>query len=450
MAEYEFDLFCLGAGSGGVRITRRAGAHGKRVAVAVESRIGGTCVNRGCIPKKFYVMASHFAEDFEDAAGYGWQVAEARFDWPTLVAAKDKELARLNGVYDRMLADAGVTYVEGRGILVDAHTVEVAGKRFSAETIVINTGARPQFPDMPGIEHAISSDQVFDLAEFPQRIAIVGGGYIAVEFAGIFNGLGAEVSLFYRRDKILRGFDEDVRTTLQEEMIKKGVDIALGTTFESIEKTTGGGLRVTTSAGEVRDFDQVLMATGRNPNTQGIGLEDAGVTLGRNGAVVVDEFSKTTADNIYAIGDCTDRLALTPIAIHEAQCLFETLYRGKPTRPVHGDVASAVFSQPTVATVGYTEAAARAEFGAVDIYRAGFKPLKHTITGRDERAMMKLVVDGGTGRVVGAHMVGPEAGEIIQGIAIAVKAGLTKEAFDATIGIHPTTAEEFVLMREKS
>ncbi len=449
MAVYDFDLFCLGAGSGGVRITRRAGAAGKRVAVAEESRIGGTCVNRGCIPKKFYVFASHFAEDFEDAAGYGWQVGDASFDWPSLVAAKEKELARLGGIYDRMLADAGVSYVEGRGTLIDAHTVEVAGKRMSAEVIVINTGARPQFPDIPGIEHAISSDEVFDLDDFPNRLAIIGGGYIAVEFAGIFNGLGADVSLFYRRDKILRGFDEDVRTTLQEEMIKKAVDVVLETTFEAIEKTAGG-LRVTTSAGEVRDFDQVLMATGRNPNTQGIGLEAAGVTLDGNGAIVVDEFSQTTADNIYAIGDVTDRLALTPIAIHEAQCLFETLYRGKPTKPNHHDVASAVFSQPTVSCVGYTEADARDEFGAVDIYRSGFKPLKHTVSGRDERAMMKLVVDGASNRVVGAHMVGPEAGEIIQGIAIAVKAGLTKEAFDATIGIHPTTAEEFVLMREKS
>ncbi len=448
MAEYDFDLFIIGAGSGGVRAARRAGAHGKRVGLAEESRVGGTCVNRGCIPKKLYVYASHFAEEAEDARGFGWTVPDASFDWPKLVGAKKTELSRLNGIYDRMLEEAGVSYIEGRAVLAGPHGVEVAGRRLSAETILINTGARPTRPEIPGAEHAITSDDAFDLAAFPRRIAIVGGGYIAVEFAGIFNGLGAAATLFYRGEMILRGFDDDVRTTLCEEMGKKGIDVRLETNLVGIEKKSDG-LHATTTNGDVMVFDQILMATGRIPNTDGLGLGEAGVELAPDGAIVVDPYSKSTADSVYAVGDCTNRLALTPIAIHEAQCLFETLYKDNPSRPEYRDVPSCVFSQPAVGTVGMTETEAREALAAVDVYRSKFRPLKHTLSGRDEMTLTKLVVDAATGRVVGAHMVGAEAGEIIQGLAIAVRAGLTKAQFDATMGIHPTSAEEFVLMGEK-
>ncbi|MEE8279995.1 MAG: glutathione-disulfide reductase [Alphaproteobacteria bacterium] len=448
MPRYDFDLFTIGAGSGGVRASRLAGELGKRAAVVEQSRIGGTCVNRGCIPKKLYVYASRCAEDFEDAEGFGWRVVDASFDWSKLVAAKEKELARLHGIYRRLLEDAGVAYIEGRGVLIDPHTVKVGDKTFTAETVLVNTGARPEPPEIPGVQFAITSDEIFDLPELPGRLGIVGGGYIAVEFAGIFNGLGSETTLIYRGETILRGFDDDVRTTMCEEMAKKGVDLRLETNIEKIGKKEDG-LHATTTHGETEVFDQILMATGRIPNTRGLGLVEAGVELSRNGAVVVDHYSRSSAQNVYAVGDCTDRLNLTPIAIHEAQCLIETLYNGNPTRPDHRDVPTTVFGQPSVGAVGFTEAEARAEFGAVDVYRAKFRPLKHTLTGRDEMTLMKLVVDAKTDRVVGAHMVGPDAGEVIQGVAIAVKARLTKAAFDTTMGIHPTAAEEFVQMREK-
>ncbi|MEE9250123.1 MAG: glutathione-disulfide reductase [Alphaproteobacteria bacterium] len=448
MSRYDFDLFTIGAGSGGVRASRLAGELGKRAAVVEQSRIGGTCVNRGCIPKKLYVYASHYAEDFEDAEGFGWRVVDASFDWSKLVAAKEKELKRLHGVYRRHLDDAGVAYIEGRGVLIDPHKVKVGDRTFSAETILINTGARPEPPEIPGVEFAITSDEIFDLPHLPGRLAIVGGGYIAVEFAGIFNGLGSETTLFYRGEMILRGFDDDVRTTMCEEMGKKGVDLRLETNIEKIEKKEDG-LHATTTHGETEVFDQILVATGRVPNTVGLGLVEAGVELSRSGAVVVDHYSRSSVASIYAVGDCTDRLKLTPVAIHEGQCLIETLYNDNPIRPDHRDVPTTVFAQPAVAAVGFTEAEAREEFGAVDVYRSKFRPLKHTLTGRDEMTLMKLVVDAKTDHVVGAHMVGPEAGEIIQGVAIAVKARLTKAEFDMTMGIHPTVAEEFVLMREK-
>ncbi len=410
-------------------------------------RLGGTCVNRGCIPKKFYVYAAHFREDFEDARAFGWSPGDVAFDWPTLVAAKEKELARLNGVYQSVLDRNDVTILRGRGRVIDPHTVRVGDASYGAAAILVATGSRPKVPEIPGREHAITSDQAFDLARLPDRLVIVGGGYIAVEFAGIFNGLGSRVTQLYRGQAILRGFDDDVRATLADEIRKKGVDLRLDTNLAGIERR-GDTLFATTTGGEVLEADQVMFATGRAPNTDGLGLAEAGVALADNGAVRVDANSRSTVESIHAIGDVTDRLNLTPVALYEAGCLIETLYKDNPTAPDHRDVPSAVFSQPPVATVGLTEAEARQAHGAVDVYRASFPPLKHTITGRDERTMMKLVVERATGRVVGAHMVGADAAEIIQGVAIAVKCGATKAQFDATLGIHPTSAEEFVTMRE--
>ena len=447
MPDYDFDLFTIGAGSGGVRASRLAGALGRKVAVCEEDRLGGTCVNRGCIPKKFYVYAAHFREDFEDARAFGWSPGDVAFDWPTLVAAKEKELARLNGVYRSVLDRNDVTILRGRGRVIDPHTVRVGDASYGAAAILVATGSRPKVPEIPGREHAITSDQAFDLARLPDRLVIVGGGYIAVEFAGIFNGLGSRVTQLYRGAAILRGFDDDVRATLADEIRKKGIDLRLDTNLNRIERR-GDTLLATTTGGEVLEADQVMFATGRAPNTDGLGLAEAGVALADNGAVRVDANSRSTVESIHAIGDVTDRLNLTPVALYEAGCLIETLYRDNPTAPDHRDVPSAVFSQPPVATVGLTEAEARQAHGAVDVYRASFPPLKHTITGRDERTMMKLVVERAGGRVVGAHMVGADAAEIIQGVAIAVKCGATKAQFDATIGIHPTSAEEFVTMRE--
>ena len=447
MPEYDFDLFTIGAGSGGVRASRLAGGLGRRAAVCEIDRLGGTCVNRGCIPKKFYAYAAHFAEDFEDARAFGWAVGEAAFDWPRLVAAKTTELARLNRIYETVLDANNVTILRGRGRVVDRHTVQVGDATYTTAAILIATGGRPKMPDIPGRQHAITSDQAFDLERLPERIVIVGGGYIAVEFAGIFNGLGARVSLLYRGEQILRGFDSDVRASLAEEIPKKGIDLRLETNVTGIERR-GGRLLATTNRGQVLEADQVMFATGREANAGGLGLAAAGVGLDPGGAVVVDRLSATTVAGIHAIGDVTDRLNLTPVALYEAACLIETLYKDNPTAPDHGDVPSAVFSQPPIGTVGLTEDEARRVHGAVDVYRSRFTPLKHTITGRDERTMMKLVVAGAGGRVLGAHMVGADAPEIIQGVAIAVKAGATKAQFDATIGIHPTAAEEFVTMRE--
>lgn len=442
-----FDLFVIGGGSGGVACARRAGTHGARVGISEASRVGGTCVNRGCIPKKFLVYASHFSEDFEDASAYGWSVKEPAFDWPAMVRAKDKELERLEGVYKRMLTEAGVKLIEGHTVLADAHTVEVDGQTHTAEAVVVATGAWPVLPEVPGIEHAITSNEAFDLAALPRRIVIVGGAYIAVEFAGIFNGLGADTKLLYRGDMILRGFDDDLRRTMAEEMRKKEVDLRLNTHVARIERRNGS-LAALTSEGEVIEADQVMYATGRTPITRGFGLVEAGVELDGKGAVVVDEWSRTSIPNVYAIGDCTNRLNLTPVAIHEGRCLAETLFNNNPQKPDHRNVATAVFGQPPLGTVGLTEGQARATFGEIDVYRARFRPLKHSITGRDETMMMKLVVDPASGRVVGCHIVGADAPEIIQVLGIAVKAGATKAQFDATIGVHPTTAEELVTMRE--
>jgi glutathione reductase (NADPH) len=447
MAEFDYDLLAIGAGSGGVRACRVAASLGARVAVAEESDLGGTCVNLGCIPKKLFVYASHFRDDFEDAAGFGWSLGKRSFDWPTLLANKDREIARLNGVYQMLLTDAGVDLIEGRARLSDAHTLEVGGRTITAANILIATGSQPSVPDVPGVEFAITSDQAFHLSELPRRAVVVGGGYIAVEFAGIFHTLGVATTQLYRGPLFLRGFDDDVRSFLAAEMRGRGVDLRFETNIASIERASGE-LRATLEDGSVLETDAILYATGRVPRTRGIGLEEAGVALDAKGAVSVDAFSRSSVPNIWAIGDATDRINLTPVAIHEGTCVAKTLFGGVGLKPDHTGVASAVFSQPPIGTVGPSEAAARETYGGIDVYRSTFRALKHTLTGRDEQTLMKLIVDRASDRVVALHMVGADAGEIVQGFAVALKCGATKTQFDATIGIHPTSAEEFVTMRD--
>ncbi|HEY9538431.1 MAG TPA: glutathione-disulfide reductase [Kiloniellaceae bacterium] len=447
MAGFDYDLFVIGGGSGGVRGARMAAATGARVAIAESYRYGGTCVIRGCVPKKLLSYAAHFHEDFEDAAGFGWTVEGARFDWATLIANKDKEIDRLEGIYEKLLANAGVKAYHGHARLLDPHTVEVGDQRFTAKTVLIATGGRPTFPLEPGWEHGISSNEAFHLKELPKRVVVAGGGYIAVEFAGIFNGLGSEVTLVYRGPQILRGFDDDVRNTLAGEMVKKGIKVVVETTIDRIEKR-GEALHLHLSDGSVIEADAAMAATGRKPNVENLGLEQVGVATDKDGAVRVDEYSRTSVENIYAVGDVTDRINLTPVAIQEAMAFVDTVFRGHPRAMDHADVPSAVFSHPPVSTVGLTELQAREKHGALDIYRSIFRPLKHTLSGRDEKTMMKLIVAQDSQRVVGIHMVGLDAPEIIQGMAVALKAGATKQVFDATVGIHPTAAEEFVTMRE--
>jgi len=449
MSSYDFDLFVIGIGSGGTRAARMIASTGARVAAAEERYYGGTCVNVGCVPKKLLVYGSHFHEDMEDAREYGWDVTVGEFDWNLLIRKKNKEIERLNGIYRRLMDNAGVTVFDARATLIDRHTLDVGGKTVTAEKILIAVGGWPTKPEIPGIEHAITSNEVFYLESFPKRFVVVGGGYIAVEFAGIMNGMGAEVTQLYRSEKILRGFDEDVRDTLSAEIVKKGVDLRTGINITAIEKK-GGVLVATLTDGSTLEADCIMYATGRHPNTANLGLENAGVETDATGAIPVDSFSKTNVDNIWALGDVTDRIALTPVAIHEAMCFYRTEFLRDPTPSDHENVASAVFSQPPVGTVGLTESQARARHGAVDIYRSTFTPMKHTISGRDEKTLMKIIVDQDSQKVLGVHMVGPDAGEIIQGIGIAVKMGATKQDFDRTIGIHPTAAEEFVTMREKA
>ena len=443
----DFDLLVIGGGSGGVACARRAASYGARAAVIENDRLGGTCVHRGCIPKKLLVYASHFSHDFEDAAGYGWTVGERSFDWPAMVRAKVAELDRLEGIYERLLRDAGATQITGTGRLLDAHTVAVGDERHRAETIVIATGGRPTMPDIPGIELAVSSDEMFDLPTFPERLVIVGGGYIACEFACIMQGLGAQVTQLYRRDLPLRGFDYDLRAVLCEEMRKGGVDLRLNTNATSLARK-GSAIAVTTTTGETIEADQVLFATGRKPNVAGLGLENAGIATTEGGAVPVDAASHSGVAGIYAVGDVTDRINLTPVAIHEGRCIAETLYNDNPQTPDHRHVATAVFTTPELGTVGLSEEEARQAFPAVDIYKTRFRPLKHTLTGREETIFMKLVAERASGRVVGCHMVGDGAGEAVQLLGIAVKAGATKAQFDATMAVHPTAAEEFVTMYE--
>ena len=448
MSTYDYDLFVIGAGSGGVRASRMSAAYGARVAVVEERYLGGTCVNVGCIPKKLFVYAAEFRDHFEDAAGFGWSVGQPSVDWPTLVANKNVEIERLNGIYRNLLSNAGAEIIEGRARLVDPHTVAVDGRSYTAEHILVATGSWPYLPQIPGIEHAISSNEAFYLDRLPQRVIIVGGGYIAVEFATIFHGLGVEVTELYRGELFLRGFDTDVRSVLAEEMRKREVDLRFKADIARIDKHDAG-LTATLGDGTRLDTDLIMYATGRLPNTHSIGLEAAGVEMNDIGAVTVDAYSRSTVPHIFAIGDCTDRLNLTPMAIAEGQAVAETLFHDRPTQPDHTNVATAVFSHPPIGTVGLTEDEAHQRYPAIDVYTSSFRPLKHTLSGRAERTFMKLVVDPASDRVLGCHMVGPEAGEIIQGFSVAVKCGATKAQFDATIGIHPTAAEEFVTMRTK-
>lgn len=453
MAKYDYDLFVIGGGSGGVRASRVAAALGKRVAIAEEYRFGGTCVIRGCVPKKLYVYASQFPEHFADAAGYGWKVPEATFDWPTLVANKEREITRLEGLYQKGVEGAGGEIFHSRARLVDAHTVfiEREGRTVTADQILIATGGRPNPHEaLPGHEHCIFSNEAFDLPALPKSIVIAGGGYIAVEFANIFHGLGVETTLIYRGMEILSRFDMDLRRGLHETMEKKGIRILLQAVGERVDKRPDGRLDILLSNGETLTADQFMLALGRIPNTENLGLETAGVEIGKLGEIVVDAYSRTNVENVWAIGDVTNRVQLTPVAIHEAMCFVETAFKGNPTRPDHEYIATAVFSQPEIGTVGLSEDDACSRFEQIDIYRAAFRPMRNILAGRDEKMIMKLVVDHASGRVVGAHVLGPDAGEMAQLLGIPLKAGLTKADFDRTMAVHPTAAEELVTMYKPS
>jgi glutathione reductase (NADPH) len=452
MTAHDVDLFVIGGGSGGVRAARIAAGHGAKVMLAEEFRMGGTCVIRGCVPKKLLVYASRFHDSFEDAAGFGWTVPEPSFDWPTLVRAKEKEITRLEGIYTQTQDKAGVTVVKSRAVLEDAHTVRLLsdGRKITAKHILIATGGRPNMPDdLPGVEHAISSNEAFDLPTFPKRIVIAGGGYIAVEFAGLFAGLGSEVTLIYRGDNILRGFDDDMRNGLRAAYEKRGIRFVFNDVFSSIEKT-GSSLVAHTKAGLALQTDQVMFAIGRSPNVEGLGLDMAGVKLGKSNEILVDASSRTNVPHIHAVGDVTNRVNLTPVAIREGHAFADSIFGGRPWSVDHSDIATAVFSTPEIGTVGLTEAQAKATCAAVDIYKAAFRPMKATISGRDERMIMKIVVDGATDRVLGVHILGEDAGEMAQLLGIAVKMKAKKADFDATMALHPSAAEELVTMRTPS
>jgi glutathione reductase (NADPH) len=449
---YDVDLFVIGGGSGGVRAARIAAGHGARVMLAEEFRMGGTCVIRGCVPKKLLVYASRFRDAFEDAAGFGWTVPEPRFDWPALVAAKEREITRLEGLYSQTQERAGVTVAKTRAVLEDAHSVRLLadGRVVTAKHILIATGGRPNLPaDLPGVEHAISSNEAFDLKTFPRRIVIAGGGYIALEFAGLFAGLGSEVTVVYRGDNVLRGFDEDIRTRLRAAYEHRGVRFVFNDVFARIDKTAGG-LVALTRGGAALEADQVMFAIGRSPNVEGLGLEMAGVALGPDGAVVVDAASRTSAPHIHAVGDVTNRINLTPVAIREGHAFADSVFGGQPWTVDHADIPTAVFSTPEIGTVGITEDQAKAAFDAVDIYRAEFRPMKATLSGRAERMFMKIVVDAATDRVLGVHVLGEDAGEMAQLLGIAIKMKARKADFDATMALHPSAAEELVTMRTPS
>ena len=451
MSGFDCDLFVIGGGSGGVRAARMAAQRGVRVVVAEAAALGGTCVNVGCIPKKLYSHAAEYADHFRDAAGFGWDLAAPRFDWQRLKKNRAREIARLNGVYEQLLRGAGVELLRGWATLCDPHTVQVAtavgAKRWRARHVLLATGGTPSVPHIPGREHVLTSDQMFDLDPFPRRLVVVGGGYIACEFASIFRGLGAEVTQLYRGEQILRGFDEDVRTFLASELVKHGLDLRLRSDVASVERRAGG-LALTLSNGEVLEADAVLYATGRIPNVAGLGLEAAGVRLSPHGGIVVDESYRTAQSCVLAVGDVVARLPLTPVALAEAMVVVDQLYGSGERRMGYELVPTAVFTHPTVATVGLTEAQARSRHAALRIFRTDFRALRHTLSGNPERTLMKLVVDAASDRVLGLHMVGAEAGEIVQGFAVALQAGATKAVFDRTIGIHPTGAEEFVTLRE--
>jgi glutathione reductase (NADPH) len=445
--EFDYDLFVIGAGSGGVRAARRAAAAGARVAIAEADRVGGTCVIRGCIPKKLLVYASHFSEAFEDAEAYGWTVGETHFDWPTLIANKDKEIARLESVYRENLAKAGAELIEARAKLLGGHRVllERTNKVVSAKTILIATGARPNpHAALEGHEHCITSNEAFHLKKLPKKILIGGGGYIAVEFAGIFHGLGVDTAIVYRGREVLSRFDMDLRRLFHAEAANNGIRILCGEIFDKIEKRGDGRLVARLSSGAIEETDAIMLAVGRSPNVEGLGLEAAGVRLDKTEAIEVDAYSRTSAPHIYAIGDVTNRLQLTPVAIHEAMCFVETVFHGRPTKPDYAKVATAVFSHPEIGTVGLTEDAARKQYNNLDIYKSAFRPLKGTLTGRSDRMLVKLVVNADTDIVLGAHVLGPGAGEMAQLLAIPIKMGATKADFDATMAVHPTAAEELV------
>lgn len=452
MAEYDYDLFVIGGGSGGVRAARIAAGHGARVAVAEEYRYGGTCVIRGCVPKKLFVYASRFSEEFEDAAGFGWAVGERTFDWERLVDAKDREITRLEGIYRRNLERAGVEMFDSRAVIEDEHTVLRLSdnRRITAKVILVAVGGTPNVDaNLPGGEHVITSNEAFHLADFPKRIVVAGGGYIAVEFAGIFNGLGAETTLIYRGEEILRGFDMDLRRTLHEEMEKKGIRVICGDAFAAIEKTSGGYVGITRT-GNTLEADRIMFAIGRRPNTAGLGLEKVGVETNAAGAIVVDAQSRTNVPSIYAIGDVTDRVNLTPVAIREGHAFADTVFGAKEWSADHRLIPTAVFSQPEIGTVGMTQEEALVDHPNLDIYRSTFRPMKHTLSGRDEKMMMKMIVDADTDKVLGVHVLGPDGGEMAQLVGVALRMGATKVDFDSTMAVHPTAAEELVTMREPS
>ncbi|TVR82574.1 MAG: glutathione-disulfide reductase [Rhodospirillales bacterium] len=448
MATYDFDLITIGAGSGGVRATRLAGGYGARTAIVEQSRVGGTCVMRGCVPKKLLIYGAHVAEDIADAAGYGWTIEDARFNWPALITAKNRELERLEAIYERILRENGVRLLRGSGRLVDPHTVAVNGETYTAERILIACGGWPATPAIPGIEHVISSNEALDLMSLPKRLVIVGGGYIGVEFAGIFNALGVDVTMVIRAGAVLRGFDEDVRDCVTHDLEKRGVRMVRESEVRSIEKGADAYTLRIAGSDTLLETDLVMYATGRAPNTGSLGLAAVGVAVKESGAIVVDEWNRSSVESVFALGDCTDRVQLTPVAITEGRAFAETFFHDNPMKVDYQAIPSAVFSQPPVGTVGLSETEAR-RHGAVDVYVSRFKPLKHTLSGRDETTMVKMVVDAASQRVLGCHMVGPDAPEIVQGLAIALKCGATKADFDATIGIHPTAAEEFVTLRDK-
>jgi len=449
MTEFDYDLFVIGAGSGGVRAARVAAAKGYRIAVAEDRYLGGTCVNVGCVPKKLFAYGAHFHEDFNDARGFGWDMEKISFDWPTLRDNKTTEIHRLNEIYRNLLSNSGAHLIESRAVITGPHTVKVDGQEYSCERILIATGGWPTVPDFPGNELAITSNEVFYLDEFPSKIVLVGGGYIAIEFAGIFAGLGAETHLIYRGDLFLRGFDQDVRTFVKQEVEKNGIHLHFNCEIDSLEKSEDGTINANFNDGSTFTSDQVVYATGRHPATKNLGLEEVGVDLSPKSAIVVDDYFQTSIPSIYALGDVIDRIQLTPVALAEAMILIDNLYGERSQRKVDYDlIPTAVFCQPNIASVGLTEAEARDQYGQVEIYRSEFRTLKHTLTDNTSRTMMKLIVDSESDKIVGAHMVGAEAADMMQGIAIALRAGATKKVFDTTIGIHPTSAEEWVTMRE--
>ena len=463
MSEFEYDLFVIGVGSGGVRAARMSAAQGKRVATAEDRYMGGTCVNVGCVPKKLLVYASHFSEDYENARGFGWDEVNPGFSWQKLIENKNTEISRLNGIYRGMLDSTGVTHFDGRARIVDEHHVSIGDQTVSTEKILIATGGWPYVPDFPGNDLVITSNEAFFLEELPKRVLVVGGGYIAVEFAGIFAGLGAESHLSYRGSLFLRHFDEDVRQLVRDELNKKAINLHFNSHMEKVEKLSNGKLKVTfrepitqvdereirPDQGSTEEFDIVLYATGRVPAVHDIGLENVDVKCRENGAIIVDDYYQTSVPSIYALGDVIDKVQLTPVAIEEAMTFVRTQYMNTPTKMDYENIATAVFCQPNIGTVGLTEQEARDKYGDVAVFRSIYRAMKHTLSGSDEKNMMKIIADRKTDVVVGVHMVGPEAGEIIQGVAIAMKAGATKAIFDATVGIHPTAAEEFVTMREE-